>query len=283
MPKAVSILLLGGCLLLTPALAAAFTLYGYEDDYGLVHLSEEPRDGQYVLIYEGPADPKLGFEAIKKRIHEKGAVSKDRKDGWILEATKAYRRLGAAPLGPSGYPAVIESGPLLDLVRDKSLASGLAPELLYAVIEQESRFSSCAVSPKGAAGLMQLMPDTQAHFGVADPFDPERNVASGAKFLRQLIGRFGDLRLALAAYNAGPETVARCGGVPNIPETLTYVDRIMARYAMLRESHPGLAAKRPGPAAAAKARGTQGERREGRKSASGGRGDDPPGPLQRRK
>ncbi|OLN25698.1 Lytic transglycosylase, catalytic [Desulfovibrio sp. DV] len=249
MPYALTPLVLGMFLLFAPALADAFTLYGYEDDYGLVHLSEEPRDALYVLIYEGPTDPKLGFAAIKKRIQEKGAVSKDRKDGWILEATKAYRRMGLAPLGPSGYPAVIDSGPLLDLVRSKSAASGLAPELLYAVIEQESRFSSCAVSPKGAAGLMQLMPDTQAHFGVADPFDPERNVATGAKFLQQLIGRFGDVRLALAAYNAGPETVARCGGVPNIPETLNYVDRIMARYAMLKDSHPGMAPKKAAEAA----------------------------------
>jgi len=212
-----------------------------------VHLSEEPRDAHYVLLYEGPADPKLGFEAIKKRIRDQGAVSKERKVDWIAEATRAYRRMGSAPLGPSGFPAVIESGPLLELVRAKSAAAGLAPELLYAVIEQESRFSSCAVSPKGAAGLMQLMPETQAHFGVADPFDPERNVASGAKFLRQLISRFGDVRLALAAYNAGPETVARCGGVPNIPETLNYVDRIMARYAMLQDSHPGMAPKTAPP------------------------------------
>jgi hypothetical protein len=268
-------LLLGAFLLLSaPSAARAFALYGYEDDYGLIHLSEEPRDANYVLIYEGPADPKLGFEAIKKRIHDKGAVSKDRKDGWILEATRAYRRLGLAPLGPSGYPAVMESGPLLDLVREKSQASGLAPELLYAVIEQESRFAACAVSPKGAAGLMQLMPDTQSHFGVADPFNPDRNVAAGAKFLRQLIGRFGDLRLALAAYNAGPETVARCGGVPNIPETLTYVDRIMNRYDMLRQSHPGLAPKK----AAVAGGGTKREKEKKRMppAAGGLRPPDPP-------
>ena len=252
MPYARIPLALGIFLFFAPLAANAFTLYGYEDDYGLLHLSEEPRTEQYVLLYEGPADPKLGFEAIKKIIHDKGAVSKDRKDGWITEAIRAYRRMGAAPLGRSGYPAVIEAGPLLDLVRTKSAASGLAPELLYAVIEQESRFSSCAVSPQGAAGLMQLMPDTQAHFGVADPFDPERNVATGAKFLQQLIVRFGDVRLALAAYNAGPETVARCGGVPNIPETLNYVDRIMARYAMLKDSHPGLSPKKLGPPAAPK-------------------------------
>ncbi len=235
--------------------ARAYTLYGYEDDYGLVHLSEEKQSDLYVLLYEGPSDPHLGFAAIKKKIHDLGAVSKDRKDGWILEATRAYTRMGTAPLGPSGYPPVIESGPLLDLVRDKSQAFGLAPELLYAVIEQESRFSACAVSPKGAAGLMQLMPATQATYGVANPFDPVHNVTTGAKFLRALITRFGDLRLALAAYNAGPETVARSGGIPDIPETQNYVARIMTRYAMLQDSHPGLAAKKaPAPAVKAKAR-----------------------------
>ena len=245
-------LLLGGAVFLFPLRAGAYTLYGYEDDYGLVHLSEEPLDDKYVLLFEGPKDPKMGFAAIKKRISDLGAVSKDRKDGWILEATRSYVRMGTAPLGPGGYPAVIESGPLIDLVRDKSRATGLDPELLYAVIEQESRFSACAVSPKGAAGLMQLMPATQATYGVADPFDPERNVATGAKFLQSLLSRFGDLSLALAAYNAGPETVARCGGIPNIPETRNYVSRILTRYAMLKEDHPGLAPKKNVAASKAK-------------------------------
>lgn len=248
-------LLLGGAVLLFPLHAGAYTLYGYEDDYGLVHLSEEPLDDKYVLLFEGPKDPKMGFAAIRKRIQDLGAVSKDRKDGWILEATRSYVRMGTAPLGPGGYPAVIESGPLLDIVRDKSRAAGLDPELLYAVIEQESRFSACAVSPKGAAGLMQLMPATQATYGVANPFDPERNVATGAKFLQSLLGRFGDLSLALAAYNAGPETVARCGGIPNIPETRNYVSRILTRYAMLKQNHPGLAPKKSVVAAKAKKKG----------------------------
>ncbi len=248
-------LLLGGAVLLFPLHAGAYTLYGYEDDYGLVHLSEEPLDDKYVLLFEGPKDPKMGFAAIRKRIQDLGAVSKDRKDGWILEATRSYVRMGTAPLGPGGYPAVIESGPLLDIVRDKSRAAGLDPELLYAVIEQESRFSACAVSPKGAAGLMQLMPATQATYGVANPFDPERNVATGAKFLQSLLGRFGDLSLALAAYNAGPETVARCGGIPNIPETRNYVSRILTRYAMLKQDHPGLAPKKSVVAAKAKKKG----------------------------
>jgi hypothetical protein len=232
---------LGAAACLFPLRAGAYQLWGYEDDYGLVHLSEWRQSEQYVLVYEGATDPKMGFAAIKKRIHDLGAVSKDRKDGWILEATRSFVRMGTAPLGPNGYPEVIETGPLLDLVRDKSRACGLDPELLYAVIEQESRFQAGAVSPKGAAGLMQLMPATQATFGVANPFDPERNVATGAKFLQSLISRFGNLSLALAAYNAGPETVARCGGIPDIPETRNYVARIMNRYAMLKDSHPGLA------------------------------------------
>jgi len=233
-----------GALLFLPLRSYAYTLYGYEDEYGIVHLSEEKQDDHAVLLYQGPTDPKMGFPAIKKRIHALGAVAQNRNEAWIRDATRAYVRMGSAPLGPSGYPPVIESGPLIDLVRAKSRAYGLAPELLYAVIEQESRFTAHAVSPKGAAGLMQLMPETQTTFGVADPFDPERNVATGAKFLRALIARFGTLPLALAAYNAGPETVARSGGIPNIPETQNYVARIMTRYAMLQESHPGLAAKK---------------------------------------
>jgi hypothetical protein len=241
MPRSLSWLLIGSCILAFPPSAGAYSLYGYEDEYGIVQLANEPRNDRYVLLYEGPSDPKLGFEAIKKRIRQVGAVAKDRKNDWIAEATRAYSRMGTAPLGPSGFPPVIESGPLLDLVRAKSLACDLPPELVYAVIEQESRFTNGAVSPKGAAGLMQLMPDTQATFGVTNPFDPERNVATGAKFLKAMLTRFGDLRLALAAYNAGPETVARSGGIPNIPETVNYVARIMTRYAMLQESHPGLA------------------------------------------
>ncbi len=221
----------------------AYTLYGYEDDYGLVHLSEERVNDQYALIFEGPADPHMGFAEIKKRIQALGAVSKDRKDGWILEATRAYGRMATAPLGPGGFPPVIESGPLLELVREKSRAFGLDPELVYAVIEQESRFSATAVSPKGAAGLMQLMPATQETYGVLNPFDPVRNVTTGTRHLKAMLNRFKDLRLALAAYNAGPETVARSGGVPAIPETINYVQRIMARYAMLKDSHPGMLPK----------------------------------------
>ena len=143
-----------------------------------------------------------------------------------------------APVGPSGYPAFINSAALLELVRNQSRVHGLAPELVYAVIEQESRFTNAAVSPKGAAGLMQLMPATQTTFGVSDPFDPVQNVATGTRFLKAMLVRFKDVRLALAAYNAGPETVAKAGGVPAIPETTQYVQRVMMSAAALAARLP---------------------------------------------
>ena len=152
-------------------------------------------------------------------------------------------------------PAGTDQAKVYPFIRYYCRRHGLDPELVRAMVEVESGFAVAAVSPKGAAGLMQLMPATQATYGVADPFDPERNVATGAKFLQSLLSRFGDLSLALAAYNAGPETVARCGGIPNIPETRNYVSRILTRYAMLKEDHPGLAPKKNIVAAKAKKKG----------------------------
>ena len=106
--------------------------------------------------------------------------------------------------------------------------AGISPQLVRAVISQESSFNPCAVSPKGALGLMQLMPSTARQLGVSNPFDPSQNINAGAHFLRQLIDRYGgDLVLALSAYNAGPGTVDRVGKMPAIPETANYVRRIM--------------------------------------------------------
>ena len=230
-------------LVLTTTTSRADPLYGYEDAYGIVHLSATQQTSEYVLISSDSSLEKLGIFEIKKRLKARGGASKERNSAWISEVTRAFGRMASAPLGPMGFPPVIESGPLLELVRNQSRAHGLAPELVYAVIEQESRFTNQAVSPKGAAGLMQLMPDTQATFGVSNPFDPVQNVATGTRFLKAMLVRFKDLRLALAAYNAGPETVARAGNVPAIPETEHYVQRILTRYAMLQESHPGLLPK----------------------------------------
>lgn len=107
---------------------------------------------------------------------------------------------------------------------------GLTPDLLRAIIGRESAFRPCAVSRKGAMGLMQLMPETARGLGVSDPFDPRQNVAAGSKFLRRLLDRYGqDLTLALGAYNAGPQQVDRYQGLPPFVETIDYVRDILAK------------------------------------------------------
>jgi soluble lytic murein transglycosylase-like protein len=139
---------------------------------------------------------------------------------WVEKsAAPATVPVAAAPECDPVPPEQI--GPLIDEI---SKREGLTPDLLRAVIEKESNFRSCAVSTKGAQGLMQLMPATAGQFGVTDPFDPRQNVGAGARFLRQLLDRYtGDLSLALGAYNAGPSRVDFFGGVPAIAETLKYV------------------------------------------------------------
>ena len=107
---------------------------------------------------------------------------------------------------------------------------GVDPNLVRSVVKVESNFNPNAVSRKGAMGLMQLMPATAQELGVQDPFDPAESLLSGARFLKQLLARFGgDTALALGAYNAGPGRVEESGGVPRIPETMRYVQQILSR------------------------------------------------------
>jgi len=115
---------------------------------------------------------------------------------------------------------------------------GLAPELLHAVIEVESSYDPRAVSPRGAAGLMQLMPATARGLGVVDRFDPRANLRGGARLLQSLLGAFdGNLQLALAAYNAGAGAVRRHGmRVPPYAETVEYVDAVLRRFERLRRA-----------------------------------------------
>jgi soluble lytic murein transglycosylase-like protein len=110
---------------------------------------------------------------------------------------------------------------------------GLEPKLLTAVIQQESAFRPCAISQKGAQGLMQLMPDTAGRFGVKDPFDAKQSIDAGAKYLKELLTRYsGNVALALGAYNAGPDKVDQAGGVPPIPETTAYVNEILGKLGL---------------------------------------------------
>jgi soluble lytic murein transglycosylase-like protein len=123
------------------------------------------------------------------------------------------------------------------IIEKAALSASLEPNLLRAVIVVESGFNSRAVSKRGAVGLMQLMPATATRFGVSNPYDPRQNVHGGARYLKFLIDRFNqDIRLALAAYNAGEEAVDRNGGrIPPFTETMAYVPRVLKIYRMLAE------------------------------------------------
>ena len=124
--------------------------------------------------------------------------------------------------------------PQLDLDEVVNAASGryrLDPDLVSSVIKAESGFNVRAVSPKGAQGLMQLMPDTASKLGVPDAFDPQANVEGGTRYLRELLERYNfDLVKALAAYNAGPLRVEQYGGVPPYHETRAYVARVVKDF-----------------------------------------------------
>lgn len=116
--------------------------------------------------------------------------------------------------------------PYGSLVAKAARENGLKRQLLASVIRAESNFHPKAVSAKGAQGLMQLMPKTARSLAVRDPFDPAQNVQAGARYLKQLLGKFGSVNLALAAYNAGPGNVLLYHGVPPFRETREYIARV---------------------------------------------------------
>jgi hypothetical protein len=113
-----------------------------------------------------------------------------------------------------------------ELVQEHSQRQSLRPELVRAVIQVESGFDPRATSPRGAMGLMQLMPDTARALGVANAYDPDENIRGGTVYLRRLLDKYGTEQLALAAYNAGPGAVDRYDGVPPYRETKEYVRKV---------------------------------------------------------
>jgi len=150
---------------------------------------------------------------------------------------------GALWAGSAASPASPSSGPLDRIVRDAAERHNLDPALVKAVISTESGWNPLAVSRKGAVGLMQLIPETAQRFGVGNSFDPAQNVEGGTMYLKTLLDRYnGDLNKSLAAYNAGERAVDQSGGVPAIPETQRYVQKVTDEYfrpGMGHDSSPG--------------------------------------------
>jgi soluble lytic murein transglycosylase-like protein len=169
---------------------ASAQIYSWRDAQGSLVMSDRPReDSGEMVTYQMPG----------------------------AKAARATQRLGASQRGAEFDEAIEEH----------ASAQGVSPELVRAVIQVESGFNSKAVSPKGAMGLMQLMPATARELGVINPFHPGENIRGGVAYLRQLLDRYdSNVELALAAYNAGPGSVARYNAVPPYRETQAYVKKV---------------------------------------------------------
>ena len=180
--------------------SASPPIYKYVDADGVAHFTDKPDSRRYVL-----------FDLTPKGLARSG----DPYDPSLLA------RAGQ-------YDAIIEA---------EAKSSGVEPNLLRAVIVVESGFNSRAVSKRGAVGLMQLMPATATRFGVSNRYDPQQNVRGGALYLGFLINRFRqNVRLALAAFNAGEDAVDRSSGqIPPFIETLEYVPKVLKIYRALTE------------------------------------------------
>jgi hypothetical protein len=124
----------------------------------------------------------------------------------------------------------ISAAEVKPIIDREALRHKMDARLVQAVVEAESAYYPCAVSPVGAMGLMQLMPGTAESLQVSDPYDPNQNITAGTQYLKQMLERYGgDVSKALAAYNAGPGRVDAAGGIPSIPETQEYVRKIMGK------------------------------------------------------
>lgn len=135
---------------------------------------------------------------------------------------------GGRAISPTGAKPTADS--VQAMCKEVAMKYGLDQAVFQALVQTESDFNPKLVSSAGAMGLAQLMPKTAEQLGVRDPFDPRQNLEGGAKYLAQMVKQFnGDMKLALAAYNAGPGAVTRAGGVPPFPETQDYVRKVISR------------------------------------------------------
>lgn len=227
-------LMMAPCLVLLTGLYAAparADVWGYVDVKGVAHFSAEKLDERFELFFRGNESFAAGGKnagAGERMATLTGAGS----------AAVSPKLLAYFDVSPS-YKAVKH------LLRDASVLHGIDYELLQALIATESGFDTRAVSPKGAVGLMQLIPPTAERYGVrADKktpialklTDPKTNIGAGSSYLKDLINLFpGQLELAIAAYNAGEGAVQRAGNkIPNYPETKNYVKTVMQLYSHLK-------------------------------------------------
>lgn len=216
-------------------------IYGYIDDKGVAHFASERVDARYELFFKGGES----FDTVQG-IVPKG-VSKDASKAGV--STESLANLAAQDKANSKIQAYFDVSPSFKAVRhhmrDAAKTYRIDFELLQALIVAESGFDPLAVSPKGAIGLMQLMPDTAKRFGVnADKKytveeklrDPKTNINAGAKYLRTLINMFpGKLELAIASYNAGEGAVQKYGNkIPPYKETQNYVKTVTQTYLALK-------------------------------------------------
>lgn len=174
-------------------------IFRYVGEDGTVHFTNVPHDSRYKLYLTTEKKPDAVTAAFNDRHRHYSKVDRKKYHVHVIEAARAYQ---------------------------------LEPALIHAVISAESGYNALARSPKGAKGLMQLMPDTARRYGVDNPLDPKQNIHGGAAYLRDLLTLFGnDLNLALAAYNAGEGAVMEYGHrIPPYRETVQYVPKVLSYY-----------------------------------------------------
>jgi Transglycosylase SLT domain len=193
----------------------------------------------YVVLRNGARLDVTGYEILPDRyiLHLKGGVAE----------VPLNEIVGIEPediFEPIEIP-LTDKTPFERVIRAAAERYGMDADLIHCVIAVESNFNPKAVSSKKASGLMQLLPQTAAQYGVKDIFDPEENVNAGTRYLKELLAKYHDLTLALAAYNAGPERVDQYGRhVPPYLETMKYVQRIAKSYAKIKSQTT--AQKQPG-------------------------------------
>ena len=183
----------------------------------------------YVVLRSGARLDVTGYEILPDRyiLHLKGGVAE----------VPLSEIVGIEPeeiFDPIEEP-LNDKTPFEKFIRAAAKRYDMDADLIHCVVAVESNFNPKAVSPKKASGLMQLLPQTAAHYGVKNIFDPEENINAGTRYLKELMAKYHDLTLALAAYNAGPDRVDQYGRrVPPFLETMKYVQRIAKSYAKIK-------------------------------------------------